>query len=186
MSLRCSGSVWVKFNFMGGLYSLRELSPLHLLSSGFFQRYFFVIVVRIWSTCCTRNVIVLSMCTGCDGGVDGRGGAVRSFRLGLVYSFFSGVRQRNPNDPRTALGTLDFMSNLASRSFVTSVNYKANNRAVMMTNRIPKQVAKVSLFPNFVSVFGHGTERLNLRSEMGKVINSVSTLPFNRRRLSVV
>lgn len=123
---------------------------------------------------------------GCVGVVDGRGGAVRSFRLGLVYSFFSGVRQRKPKDPRMALGTLNFASGLGSGSLVTSVNYKANNRAVMLTRGIPKGVVKLSFLPGFVRVFGHGTERLNLRSEMGNVINSVSGLPFRGRRLSVV
>lgn len=122
----------------------------------------------------------------CFGAVDGRGGTVRKFSIGLVYSFFLGARQRNPKDPRTALGTLDFVSGLASRSLVTSLNYQANNRAVALTQRTPKHVANLSFFPNFVSQFGTSTQELRLTSQIGNIINSVSTLPFHTKRLSLV
>lgn len=118
--------------------------------------------------------------------VGGSGGAVLKFSMGLVYSFFLGARQRKPKDPRMALGTLDFVSGLASGSLVTSLNYKAKKRAVVLTRRTPKGVANVSFFPKFVRHFGGGTRGLGLRGEIGNVINSVSSLSFRGSSLSLV
>lgn len=120
------------------------------------------------------------------GAVDGSLGSVRSFSFAVVYGCFGLLRHRNPKDPRIARGTMDFVGRLSSRTGVTSVNYNANKRAVMLTGCAGKRVANVSLFPSFVRVFGEGTTGARYRGEMGNVINSVSGLPFRGRRLSLV
>lgn len=131
-------------------------------------------------------VYLRSPCGRGVGAVDGSFGSVRRFSFALVYGCFGTLGHRNPKDPRIARGTMDFVGRLSSGTQVTSVNYNANNRAVTLTGCAGKRVANVSLFPSFVRLFGGGTVRTRYRSEMGNVINSVSTLPFRRRRLSLV
>lgn len=111
---------------------------------------------------------------------------IHDFDFNLICEYFAQVERQGPGSPETTIKALSFIDNLTEDSRIADLGCGTGGQTITLAQHAPGQITGLDLFPDFISIFNHNAEELDLHHRVKGTVGSMDNLPFKKASLDLI
>lgn len=111
---------------------------------------------------------------------------VHDFDYSLICEYYSNMERQGPGSPEMTLKALDYIDNLTDKSQIADIGCGTGGQTMTLAQHTQGNITGLDLFPDFIRLFNHNAQSLNLQDRVKGIVGNMDNLPFQDEELDLI
>lgn len=111
---------------------------------------------------------------------------INDFDFSLICEYFASVERQGPGSPEMTIQALNFIDNLTADSRIADIGCGTGTQTMLLAEHTQGYIVGVDLLPEFIGIFNHAAQQLNLQDRVMGMVGAMEDLPFKDDELDLI